>query len=157
MDTLKCVLVSAGLLVIATNGNAAPASGLLFDQLACSSNCVQSLRSVNNLIVVAKNGDGAVFKTLSFAMPGEARLLYAGGGAARRQVAPDSAVFAAGASTDEAAMQCANMPGLCTASSVRTYVTPGFYIFYTYTFVFSNGNLMEISVEESRTTRDFVD
>ena len=156
MDILKSTLSGAVLFLVMTNGIAAPATAQLFDRESCGTNCVQSLRSSNNLIIVAKNSDGAVFKTLSFAMPGDARLLYSGQAAADYRAASDSAMLATSNSTSGAGSECVNMPGVCTVSSVRTYVTPSYYIFYTYTFVFYDGNLMEISVEETRTARDFV-
>ncbi|NNF50863.1 MAG: hypothetical protein HKN59_00350 [Gammaproteobacteria bacterium] len=154
MEVPKQAFVIVALILAAVDSHAAPVGGLLIDQMSCGSNCVESLRSANNLIVVARNSEGSIFRTLSFAMPRDARLLYAGG--ARRSATNDPSLFMASGSTGEAAGECANMPGICTESSVRTYTTPGYYIFYTYTFVFSEGNLLEINVEETRITRDYV-
>ncbi|NNF52396.1 MAG: hypothetical protein HKN59_08155 [Gammaproteobacteria bacterium] len=153
MELLERALASAALLLVAAHGYAAPVPGLFIDQLSCGSNCVESLRSADNLIVVARNSSGAIFRTLSLAIPGDARLLYASG---RRSKVHDPDLFTANNAAGDAAGACAHTPGICTESSVRTYVTPGYYIFYTYTFVFSDGNLLEISVEETRTARDFV-
>lgn len=161
MDILKLTLAKLALaatvlLLVTTDGIAAPATALLFDQAGCGTNCVQSLRSTNNLIVVAKNSDGAVFKTLSFAIPGNARLLHADDAGADYPTARNSPMHATSNSTTGAGSECVNTPGVCTVSTVRTYVTPSYYIFYTYTFVFNDGNLVEMNVEETRTARNFI-
>lgn len=165
MEMLKPVLASTVLFLIAANGIAAPTASLLFDQNQCGSNCVLSLRSANNLIVVARNREGAIFKTLSFAMPGDARLLYASdSGSVYLKTAQDpqspstigSTIGSTSASANGDASECVNLPGVCTDSDVRSYVTPGYYIFYTYTYVFNNGNLIEINVEENRIARNII-
>lgn len=156
MDLMKLALYCAVLLLFAANASALPTSGILFDRSQCSSNCVLSLRSVNNLIVVARNSDGAIFKTLSFAMPADARLLYQSNAGRARSGGHKLANQPLSASTNAAESDCANMPGVCTASDVRTYATPAYYVFYTYTYVYMDGNLMEINVEETRVARNII-
>lgn len=166
MDWLKRALPGAILMLTAANAIAAPAASTywnpslvnqgLFEQRQCTSNCVLSLRSVSNLIVVARDSKGAIFKTLSFAMPTDARLLAAGNAAGVTQAGEYRAGQMAGASTGDASNECISVPGVCTASNVRSYVTPSFYIFYTYTYVFRDGNLLEISVEETRIARNMI-
>ncbi len=140
------------LLALTAGADASPVPGDLFTNDACPANCVATLRSANNLLVVARDSAGAVFSTHSFRMPGNAVLVSAPGSFSDR----GSAGMAATAGSVGTGGQCLNQPGLCTETSVRTYSTPTHYLFYTYTYIYRDGNLAHIEVEESRVLRNEV-
>lgn len=153
MDYPKLALIAIGLLFTQIGDSAAaPAAGSIFTSDDCPANCVMTLRSSGSVLVVARNAAGAVFRTLSFSIPENAVLSRAGGphngshigGAGRHSSHPASATQGG---------QCQNLPGLCTESSVRVYSTPSQYIFFTYTYVYQDGNLVHIDVEETRVPR----
>lgn len=155
MRRLRLALASAIMLSLGPAAFTMPSAGLLFDQQDCRDNCVLTLRSERNLIIVAKDSRGAIIKTRSFAMPAEARLLYAGSRGVAR--AGDMPWTPASQGQADGGSECVNTPGVCTSSDVRAYTTPGFYVFYTYTFVHLDGNLLDIEVEESRIARNIID
>ena len=156
METFKLVLLGIVLLTAAEIAHATPTPLLALGAERCSSNCVTTLRSTNKIVVIARDQQGAIFRTLSFEMPADARLLAAEGETFGSR-GLDSGFVQTGNTWDgSTGSQCVNMPGLCTETALRSYATPGFYIFYTYTYVFHDGNLIEINVEETRVARDYM-
>lgn len=154
MDYSKTASLAAivALLALNASAHASPVPGDLFTSDACPANCVATLRSANNLLVVARDAAGAVFSTYSFRMPGNA-VLVSGPGVFSGRGATGLDETASSTGTGG---QCLNQPGLCTETSVRTYSTPTHFIFYTYTYVYRDGNLVHIEVEESRVLRNQV-
>lgn len=144
--------ITIALLALSGAGNASPVPGELFTSEACPRNCVMTLRSASSLLVVAKDTAGGVFTTYSFKLPGDAVPVPAG---RQPRGAWSGGLAAAGSATTLSSDgTCQTMPGLCTETSVRTYRTPGYYIFYTYTYVFRDGNLIHIDVDETRVPRN---
>lgn len=120
----------------------------------CVSNCVSTSRYNNSLLIFAKNRDGEIFKTLSFELPkdamrvsGAARGGY--GGRDFRIGRPDVQML----SDIPVGSLCNGVPGVCTETALIRYETPTQFVIYTFTYVFSNGDLVEVRVDETRVAR----
>lgn len=147
--------IAIALLTLTGAAGASTVPGELFTSETCPGNCVMTLRSASSLLVVAKDTQGAVFTTHSFQLPRDAVPVPA---ARHNQSALSGSRgrMSGVASTSSSDGSCLTMPGLCTETSVRTYSTPTHYIFYTYTYVYNDGNLIHIDVEETRVLRNQV-
>ncbi len=130
------------------------------DGSGCNSNCVSITRYFDHLLVLARNARGEVFKTLSLDLPRNARPLTS-----NRRTGKHSQTGAAQAGWPDT-MNTASVPvgttcyavsGVCTETAVMRYVTPSQYIFYTFTYVFSDGQLVEVRVDETRVSRNKID
>ena len=124
----------------------------------CAANCVSTTRHRNNLLVVARNKRGEIFKTLSLELPpgarqvpGEARGVY--GGSDLRIDESDVEMM----SGLPVGSLCIGIPGVCTETSLVRYETTTQFVFYTFTFVFNHGDLVEVRVDETRVARSKID
>jgi len=157
MDYSKFAVLIALLVLLTASGKVDAAPRFVADSDACFSNCVETLRNMSRLLIFARDSNGEVFKTLSLDLPANARLALAP--SADPRAAPTMWVNGAGvvnASGLASNTACSNYPGMCTQTTVRTYTTPRQYIFFTYTYIYHDGALLEVQVEETRLMRDLI-
>ncbi len=138
-------------MLISGASQAAETEGPVVSYADCVSNCVTLTRHRNHLLIDARNGQGEVFKTLSFSLPPGARRVAGG-----TQERYGGSGFGGG--TQGLAMLsdvptggvCVSYTGVCTETAVVRYQTSTHVIIYTFTFVFNDGELVEVRVDETR-------
>ncbi len=141
-------------LLVSGSGYATPIPDSVEIDDNCVSNCVSTTRYQNNLLVVARNREGEIFKTLSLELPSGAKRVFGSarggyGGRDFRIGRPDAQML----SEVPVGSLCGGIPGVCTETALIRYETPTQLVIYTFTYVFNNGDLVEVRVDETRVAR----
>lgn len=124
----------------------------------CVNNCVSTTRYRNNLLIVARNNQGEIFRTISLELPADARLVTDGvpGGFGETNIRHADPVVQMNYEYPVGSV-CGGTPGICTEAALVRYETRAHFVIYTFTFVFNNGELVEVKVDETRITRSKLD
>lgn len=117
----------------------------------CFANCVVTTQSGNRLLFVAKDRRGQIFATANVLLPARARLINSvnagGAGSTERLHVTQQSGLPVGTT-------CHGVSGICTEHSSLTYETPSHYIVVSITYVFFNGDLQDIDVDETRISKN---
>lgn len=113
----------------------------------CYANCVITTRSGNELLFVARDRRGKIFATANVTLPDNARAVHFGGSRSDDlQRYPD----ASQQSGLPVGSVCGGVSGVCTEHSSLTYETSSQYVIVSITYIFFDGNLQDIDVDETR-------